>query len=58
MNHAGTVARAETAGVHAVPPVIEDQIARLALECSGGRIDTLSPAQLEYLRSWRSGPAV
>ena len=41
------------AGVHAVPPVIEDQIARLALECSGGRIDTLSPAQLEYLRSWR-----
>jgi len=41
------------AGVHAVPPAIEDQIARLALECSGGRIDTLSPAQHEYLRSWR-----
>jgi adenosylhomocysteinase len=45
------------AGVHAVPPPIEDQIARLALACSGGRIDTLSPAQLDYLRSWRSGPA-
>ena len=41
------------AGLHAVPPAIEDQIARLALASSGGRIDTLTPAQQEYLRSWR-----
>jgi len=44
------------AGVHAVPRAIEDQIARLALESSGGRIDTLSPAQQEYLSSWRLAP--
>lgn len=49
------VARAEglPAGVHAVPAEIEDQIARLALEAAGGRIDTLTPPQQEYLRSWR-----
>jgi adenosylhomocysteinase len=49
------VAQAEAldAGVHAVPAAIEDQIARLALESSGGRIDTLSPAQQDYLNSWR-----
>jgi adenosylhomocysteinase len=41
------------AGVHAVPPVIDEQIARLTLESSGTRIDTLTPAQQEYLNSWR-----
>ena len=41
------------AGLHAVPPAIEDQIARLALLSSGGRIDTLTAAQQDYLSSWR-----
>jgi adenosylhomocysteinase len=41
------------AGVHAVPAEIDEQIARLTLESSGARIDTLTPAQREYLNSWR-----
>ncbi len=41
------------AGVHPVPAAIEDQIARLALECSGGRIDELTPAQQDYLSRWQ-----
>jgi len=44
------------AGVHAVPPQIDEQIARLTLESSGARIDVLTPAQQEYLNSWRPGP--
>jgi adenosylhomocysteinase len=40
-------------GVHAVPPAIDEQIARLTLESSGTRIDALTPAQQEYLSSWR-----
>jgi adenosylhomocysteinase len=43
------------AGVHAVPPQIDEQIARLTLESSGARIDVLTPAQQEYLNSWRPG---
>jgi adenosylhomocysteinase len=51
----GWLARADPlpAGVHAVPPAIDEQIARLTLESSGTRIDALTPAQEEYLRSWR-----
>jgi adenosylhomocysteinase len=51
----GWLARADSlpAGVHAVPPAIDEQIARLTLEASGTRIDALTPAQQEYLRSWR-----
>jgi adenosylhomocysteinase len=41
------------AGVHAVPPAIDEQIARLTLEASGTRIDALTPGQQEYLNSWR-----
>lgn len=41
------------AAVHAVPPAIDEQIARLTLEASGTRIDALTPAQREYLNSWR-----
>jgi adenosylhomocysteinase len=41
------------AGVHAVPAEIDEQIARLTLESSGARIDALTPAQREYLNSWR-----
>ncbi len=43
------------AGVHAVPAEIDEQIARLTLESSGARIDTLTAAQREYLNSWRQG---
>jgi len=42
-------------GVHAVPAEIDEQIARLTLESSGARIDTLTPAQQDYLNSWRPG---
>ena len=41
------------AGVHAVPAAIDEQIARLTLESSGTRIDALTPAQQDYLSSWR-----
>jgi adenosylhomocysteinase len=43
------------AGVHPVPPEIDDQIARLTLEASGARIDSLTPAQQQYLSSWAGG---
>ena len=42
-------------GVHAVPAEIDEQIARLTLESVGARIDVLTPAQQEYLSSWRHG---
>jgi adenosylhomocysteinase len=42
-------------GVHAVPGEIDEQIARLTLESVGARIDALTPAQQEYLSSWRHG---
>ncbi len=43
-------------GVHAVPAEIDEQIARLTLEAAGARIDVLTPAQQEYLNSWRHRP--
>jgi adenosylhomocysteinase len=43
------------AGVHAVPPELDAEIARLTLESSGATIDTLTQAQREYLNSWRQG---
>jgi len=43
------------AGVHAVPPEIDAEIARLTLESSGATIDTLTPSQRDYLNSWRQG---
>jgi adenosylhomocysteinase len=42
-------------GVHAVPPSIDTEIARLTLESSGARIDALTDAQREYLSTWRHG---
>jgi adenosylhomocysteinase len=41
------------AGVHRVPPEIDDEVARLALAATGTAIDELSPAQREYLSSWQ-----
>jgi adenosylhomocysteinase len=43
-------------GVHGVPPDIDEEIARLTLESSGARIDTLTDAQRDYLNSWRAAP--
>jgi adenosylhomocysteinase len=41
--------------VHDVPPEIDAQIAALALASLGTEIDALTPAQQEYLDSWRQG---
>jgi adenosylhomocysteinase len=40
------------AGVHAVPPHIDREVATLKLAALGVRIDTLTEAQAGYLRSW------
>jgi adenosylhomocysteinase len=40
------------AGVQAVPPAIDREVARLKLESLGVEIDALSEAQREYLRRW------
>jgi adenosylhomocysteinase len=42
-------------GVHEVPAAIDAQVAGLALAGLGARIDTLTPAQQDYLDSWRQG---
>jgi adenosylhomocysteinase len=44
------------AGVHDVPRAIDEEIAGLTLESSGARIDTLTDAQRDYLKSWRAAP--
>jgi adenosylhomocysteinase len=44
------------AGMHDVPRAIDEEIARLTLESSGARIDTLTDAQRDYLNSWRATP--
>jgi adenosylhomocysteinase len=41
--------------VHAVPPEIDAQVARLKLDSMDIAIDVLSPVQQDYLGSWRSG---
>jgi adenosylhomocysteinase len=41
--------------VHGVPPEIDCEIARLKLASMGVQIDTLTPQQEEYLRSWEQG---
>jgi adenosylhomocysteinase len=43
-------------GVHAVPPAIDAEVARLTLQSSGARIDSLTEAQRDYLASWRANP--
>jgi adenosylhomocysteinase len=42
-------------GVHDVPAAIDAQIASLMLASLGTQIDALTPAQLDYLDSWRFG---
>ncbi len=41
--------------VHAVPPEIDSDVARLKLETMGVRIDSLTEAQKKYLASWQEG---
>jgi adenosylhomocysteinase len=43
-------------GVHPVPPAIDREIARLKLASMDVEIDSLTPEQEEYLRSWAQGP--
>jgi adenosylhomocysteinase len=46
---------APAAGVHEVPAVIDTQIASLTLAALGTDVDKLTPAQQQYLDSWRQG---
>ncbi|HEX8771250.1 MAG TPA: adenosylhomocysteinase [Acidimicrobiales bacterium] len=41
--------------VYDVPPEIDREISRLKLDTMGVSIDTLTPAQVEYLSSWQTG---
>jgi adenosylhomocysteinase len=47
--------RALAVGVHAVPPVIDREVARLKLRALGVEIDTLTVAQRDYLGGWHTG---
>ncbi|AFY59676.1 adenosylhomocysteinase [Synechococcus sp. PCC 6312] len=42
-------------GIHAIPKEVDQEIARLKLQAMGIAIDTLTPAQIEYINSWTSG---
>ena len=42
-------------GVHSVPEEIDQEVARLKLDAMGISIDTLTPEQEKYLRSWTEG---
>jgi len=44
-----------TPGVHNVPTEIDKEVARLKLQSMGSELDTLTPAQVEYLNSWEHG---
>ena len=43
------------AGVHVLPPEVDQEIARLKLRAMGMSIDTLTPEMLEYMSSWETG---
>ncbi|RMH64269.1 MAG: adenosylhomocysteinase [Cyanobacteria bacterium J003] len=43
------------AGIHPIPAVVDQEIARLKLQAMGIAIDTLTPEQVEYMNSWTSG---
>jgi adenosylhomocysteinase len=43
------------AGVHVLPPEIDDFIAKLQLDAMALTIDALTPEQQEYLSSWQHG---
>src|SRR5215213_3447519 len=43
------------AGVHVLPPEVDQEIASLKLRSLGISIDTLTPEMLEYMSSWETG---
>ena len=43
------------AGVHVLPPEVDQEIASLKLRSLGVSIDTLTPEMLEYMSSWETG---
>lgn len=43
------------AGVHVLPPEVDQEIAGLKLRAMGVNIDTLTPEMLEYMTSWETG---
>lgn len=43
------------AGVHRLPPHLDDEVARIALERLGGGLDRLTDEQQAYLASWEMG---
>lgn len=44
-----------TPGIHSIPVEVDKEIARLKLQAMGIYIDSLTPAQIEYINSWSSG---
>ncbi|MEM8603369.1 MAG: adenosylhomocysteinase [Cyanobacteria bacterium P01_H01_bin.121] len=42
-------------GLHSIPQDVDQEIARLKLQAMGIAIDSLTPAQLEYINSWTAG---
>lgn len=42
-------------GIHSIPTEVDKEIARLKLQAMGVQIDSLTPAQIEYINSWTSG---
>jgi adenosylhomocysteinase len=44
-----------TKAVHRLPPLVDQEIARLKLQSMGISIDTLTAEQVEYLSSWDAG---
>ena len=43
------------AGVHVLPPEVDQEIASLKLRSLGVTIDTLTPEMIEYMSSWETG---
>lgn len=44
-----------TPAVYTIPQDVDQEIARLKLEAMGIHIDTLTPAQIQYLNQWEEG---
>jgi len=42
-------------GMHSIPKELDQEIARLKLQAMGINIDSLTPAQIEYINSWATG---
>jgi adenosylhomocysteinase len=42
-------------GLYSIPVELDQEIARLKLQAMGIAIDSLTPAQIEYMNSWTSG---